>query len=62
MRPTNLYAFFDHIGVVVFAYLSIDSLISIVQDGGDLRTAIRLGIAVAGFIVDGYLVFFYSKK
>jgi len=62
MKPKNLYAFFDHIGVVVFAFLHIDSIAYIMQDGGDLRTFIRLGIGIAGVIIDGYLVFFYSKK
>lgn len=62
MKPKNLYAFFDRIGVFVFAFLTIDSIVYIMQDGDDLRTYIRLGIGITGFIVDGYLVFFYSKK
>lgn len=59
MKPKNLYAFFDHIGVVVFAFLTIDSLMYITHGDADIRTFIRLSIGIAGIIVDGYLVFLY---
>lgn len=56
----NLYKFFDHFGIIVFIFLTIDAIYDLNVGRKELRTYIRLLIGVGGFLIDGYLVFFYS--
>ncbi|MEK9183601.1 MAG: hypothetical protein AAB890_00820 [Patescibacteria group bacterium] len=56
----NLYKFFDHFGIIVFIFLAIDSVYDLKTSRKNLRTWIRLIIGIGGFLIDGYLVFFYS--
>lgn len=58
----NLYKFFDHFGVIIFAFLLLDSIFYIRQGIIDWRVYIRLLIGISGLLVDGYLVFFYKEK
>ena len=61
MRIKNLYKFFDYLGVVVFPYLAIDSIVYVAHGIADPRVIIRLIIGVGGTMIDGYLVFIYKK-
>lgn len=58
----NIYKFFDYFGVIVFAYLVIDSLIYIQTGEYSWRNIVVLLIGIGGFLIDGYLVFIYKKK
>ena len=62
MKIKNLYKFFDNFGLIVFAFLLIDSLVYIQVGTYDWRTIVRLFIGVGGLMVDGFLVFFYKEK
>jgi hypothetical protein len=57
----NLYKSFDYLGVIAFSFLVGDALLDL-QDGiGHWRVWVRLFVSSAGFLVDGYLIFFYKK-
>ncbi|MBI1960844.1 MAG: hypothetical protein HYS43_01035 [Candidatus Liptonbacteria bacterium] len=57
----NLYKSFDKIGIFVFAFLTVDSLVYLQSGETDWRVWLRLAIGISGLFVDGYLVFFYKK-
>jgi hypothetical protein len=62
MKINNLYKFFDYFGIIVFAFLFIDSATSIWAGSNDWRTIIRLLIGIGGLLVDGFLVFIYKEN
>ncbi|MFH0929754.1 MAG: hypothetical protein V1814_00705 [Candidatus Moraniibacteriota bacterium] len=62
MKIKNLYKFFDNFGLIVFAFLLIDSLVYIQAGAYNWRTIIRLLIGIGGLAVDGFLVFIYKEK
>lgn len=59
MTPFQLLQFFDKFGLAVFLFLFIDALLDL-EKKQDWRTYVRLGIGIAGLIVDGYNVFFIN--
>ena len=62
MKIKNLYKFFDNFGIIVFAFLTIDSIAYISAGMYDWRIILRLIIGVGGLMIDGFLVFFYKEK
>ena len=53
----NIYKFWDNFGLIAFTWLIMDALLDITVDKEtDWRTYTRLGIGIAGLLVDGYLV------
>ncbi len=62
MKIKNLYKFFDCFGLVVFAFLLIDSLAYIFAGVVDWRIILRLLIGIGGLLVDGFLVFVYKEE
>ncbi len=58
----NLYKSFDKVGIIVFAFLTIDSLTYLQAGDADWRVWLRLAIGVSGLLIDGYLVFVYKDK
>jgi len=61
-RPKNLYKFFDHFGLIVFAFITLDSIAYLAGGVQNWRVYTRLFIGIGGLLVDGYLVFFYQEK
>jgi hypothetical protein len=62
MKIDNLYKFFDHFGLIVFLFLTVDSLL-FMQDGDyGWRVVTRLLIGIGGLVVDGFLVFIYKER
>jgi uncharacterized membrane protein len=62
MKINNLYKFFDYFGIAAFLFLPVDSLYYIYSGELNWRIILRLLIGLSGFVVDGYLVFFYKDK
>ena len=62
MKIKNLYKFFDYFGIIVFAFLIVDSLTYVETGMVDWRVITRLLIGIGGLIVDGFLVFVYKEK
>ncbi len=61
-NKANLYKKFDCLGIIVFAFLLIDSLIYLKAGVSDWRVYTRLLIGAGGLLIDGYLVFFYKES
>lgn len=61
LNSKNLYKFFDYFGLPTFTFLAVDSLVYVMDGEVDWRVYVRLFIGVAGFFVDGYLVFFHKQ-
>ena len=61
-NKTNLYKKFDYLGIAVFSFLLIDSLIYLNAGVSDWRVYSRLIIGIGGLLIDGYLVFFYKEN
>ena len=57
----NLYKFFDKFGIIIFAFLIIDSILYLKSGVVDWRVYTRLFIGIAGLLVDSYLVFFHKE-
>ena len=55
----NLAVFFDHIGLIVFIFITLDALFEIKSGKTNRRTYLRFFIGVGGLLADGYIVFFY---
>lgn len=62
MRNRNIHKMFDYLGFPAFLYLFIDALYDIAQDLLGWRVIVRLLIAFAGLLIDGYLIFFYKEN
>jgi len=58
----NVYRFWDHIGIIVWLFLIIDSLFYINSGIIDYRVWLRLIAGIGGLLIDRYLVFLYKKK
>jgi len=57
----NLYKFFDKFGIIIFAFIIIDSILYLKSGVVDWRVYTRLFIGLVGLLVDGYLVFFHKE-
>jgi len=56
----NLYKAFDHLGILAFLFITIDSIIYMVSGVSDWRVNLRFAVGLAGLLVDVYLVFVYK--
>jgi len=54
----NIYRKFDYLGVIAFSWFLGVAVISIVDNGLNWINGISLSVALAGFLIDGYFVFF----
>ncbi len=54
----NIYRKFDYLGVLAFAWFLGVSVLNIIKDGFDWIGVVSLSAATAGFLIDGYFVFF----
>jgi hypothetical protein len=54
----NIYRKFDYLGVIAFAWFLGVSVLNIIENGFNWMNSISLLVALCGFLVDGYFVFF----